>query len=310
MAKTEQMLRLKFIQEILKKKREKGATFEEINDYLYKKFEEQDCLEQLYFAKRTFQRDIKAIERLSGITITYSRQKKTYYISHDELEENSKDILDSILLIEAYREIKDKANIMLFDERKAKGHNLLNAIIHAITNNLVISFTYEKFWDPENGSKRTVEPYALKEVNHRWYLLAKEFKSEDEKLKTFGLDRISDLDFSHTKFSKESIDVNKAFKNSFGIVSTLNEEPQRIVLEFDYQQGKYIKTLPLHASQKVISEDNKKIVISVELVPTYDFRQEILSYGNRVKVLEPESFIEDIKNELKSTLRKYRKSNK
>ena len=39
--------------------------------------------------------------------------------------------------------------------------------------------------------KRTLEPYALKEFNQQWYLLANERDSSNFKIKTFGLDKIS-----------------------------------------------------------------------------------------------------------------------
>ena len=56
--------------------------------------------------------------------------------------------------------------------------------------------------------------------------------------------------------------------------------------------------MPLHHSQKIVSENKKSTVFSVFLVPTYDFQREILSYGERVKILSPESF----KNEMKAII--------
>jgi predicted DNA-binding transcriptional regulator YafY len=56
--------------------------------------------------------------------------------------------------------------------------------------------------------------------------------------------------------------------------------------------------LPLHHSQKIVSENKNSTVFSVFLVPTYDFQREILSYGERVKILSPESF----KNEMKAII--------
>lgn len=40
MAKKEQMLRLKFIEEFLRRKKDKGASYEEISDYLTRKYNE------------------------------------------------------------------------------------------------------------------------------------------------------------------------------------------------------------------------------------------------------------------------------
>ncbi|MEJ8597261.1 WYL domain-containing protein [Riemerella anatipestifer] len=304
MAKTEQMLRLKYIEELLRRRKEKGASFQEIENYLKEKFEEKDILDQLKFTERTFLRDKKAILEISGIEISYSRANNAYYISNEELELYEENIFDNLLLVEAYREVKGRENIMLFEKRKARGLQHLHGLIHAIVNKKVICFTYQKFWTDEKF-ERIVEPYALKEFEHRWYLLAKDHQSKGDKtfMKTFGLDRISDLDVKNKTFKRETYEPQKAFEYSFGIIAPNGEEPQEIVLSFDWHQGNYIKALPLHPSQKIISETNDELVISIFVVPTYDFEREILSYGDRVRIVEPESFKARIKSEVKSMLK-------
>ena len=53
MAKREQMLRLKLIEEFIRRK--KGASFQDIYEFLSEKFQEKDL--ELSFTERTFQRD-------------------------------------------------------------------------------------------------------------------------------------------------------------------------------------------------------------------------------------------------------------
>lgn len=48
-------------------------------------------------------------------------------------------------------------------------------------------------------SQRNAEPYALKEFKGRWYLLAKDRK--DYQIKTFGLDRIQELEITNKNFN-------------------------------------------------------------------------------------------------------------
>ena len=150
-------------------------------------------------------------------------------------------------------------------------------------------------------------PYALKEFKNRWYLLAADYQSKNPSffLKTYGLDRISDLNISNTSFKRENIDIEKAYKNSFGIISTLDKETQEILLKFDREQANYIKALPLHHSQTVIAENETETIFRVSLVPTYDFQREILSYGKRVQVLAPESFIQELKAEVEIMLKNF-----
>lgn len=304
MAKNEQMLRLLFIEEFLRRRKDRGATYPEIADYLETQFAEKGL--ELKFTERTFQRDKLAIADVFGIQISYSRKKNAHFIEEEELELSQESVFDQLLLVEAYRETKGKADVMFFEPRRARGLEHLNGLIHAITQKKVLSFTYQKFWENEKSSK-VVMPYALKEFKNRWYLLAADYQSKNPSffLKTYGLDRISDLNISNTSFKRENIDIEKAYKNSFGIISTLGKETQEILLKFDREQANYIKALPLHHSQTIIAENETETIFRVSLVPTYDFQREILSYGKRVQVLAPESFIQELKAEVELMLKNF-----
>jgi len=70
-------------------------------------------------------------------------------------------------------------------------------------------------------------------------------------------------------------------------------------------QGKYIKSLPLHETQKILIDNDKELRISLEIYLTYDFKQEILSYGENVKVIEPKHFAEELKETYLAALEKY-----
>lgn len=296
MSKTEQMNRWKYIVQFLRQRKDRGgARLEEIKEYLERK--------DILLTDRTFIRDKDAVLQVFGVEIKCNKSKNTYYIHHDELEQGEDNVFDNLLLIEAYRETKGREDIMLFERRKARGLEHLNGLIHAITHKKIITFDYQKFWSEEK-KERVVEPYALKEFQHRWYLLAKEHQPKDGNtiMKTFGLDRMSNLEIKSKSFKKEAYSPQKAFEHSFGIISPNGEEPQKIVLSFDKEQGNYIKALPLHSSQEVISETEEELVISVFLVPTYDFEREILSYGSRVKILQPEFFKNKMKSEIKKML--------
>lgn len=57
-------------------------------------------------------------------------------------------------------------------------------------------------------------------------------------------------------------------------------------------------TLPLHTSQKVVSSDENYTVFRYHLVPTFDFKQELLGRGASVEVLSPDWFRDEIKDEI------------
>lgn len=124
MAKNEQMLRLKFIEELLRRRKDKGATYQEITDFLEEKFEEKGLSNKLKFTERTFQRDKLAIADVFGISISYSRKRNVHFIEEEELELSQESIFDQLLLVQAYRETQGKTGIMFSSREKPEVLNI------------------------------------------------------------------------------------------------------------------------------------------------------------------------------------------
>jgi predicted DNA-binding transcriptional regulator YafY len=61
----------------------------------------------------------------------------------------------------------------------------------------------------------------------------------------------------------------------------------------------------LHESQQVLVDNDKDLRIKLLVYTTYDFRMELLSYGENLIVLEPSSLVQEMKESLKNTLGKY-----
>lgn len=301
----DQILRLKYIEAFLRMRKDRGATFNEIIAYLKGRSDSHD---EYKISKRTFLRDKELLHQLSGLKIDYDPSKKAYCINQDELS-YVEDSFESLLLLDAYRSLKDKADILLFENRPPKGlTENLQDILTAIKEHKVISFEHQSLWNYETKpTVKKLQPYALKEFRYRWYILGQVFDDTkvSKEIKAFGLDRIRNLEVNSKTFRPDDIDIAKLYENSFGIVAPNGMEPEKITLSFDRQQGEYVKKLPLHHSQQVERETETETVISVYLVPTYDFEREILSFGHRVKVISPNSFREKIKTEIQKVLDYY-----
>lgn len=289
MAKRDQMLRLMHISNLLQEKKKIGATYEDVKKHLEEQhYDEKGYDNDLAFSEKTFKRDRNLLQELFGIEVQFKRSTMTYQIIDDENLEDSKGIFDNILLLNAYKQTTDHSKIMLFEKRQASGLHHLDGIIHAIKNSKIISLQYKKFWEM-SPHKKVLQPYALKEFRNRWYLIANEDDGKDFLLKTYGLDRITDLDIHSKRFSKKEIDLDALFVNSFGIVSTIHEKPEEIILSFEQKQKGFVKSLPIHHSQKILVDNNEEYRIELTLVPTYDFYQELLTHAERLKIIEPKN---------------------
>jgi predicted DNA-binding transcriptional regulator YafY len=282
--------------------RKSPATFEEINKYLTQQSEFQGY--KFNVSKRQFQRDLSDIGSIFEIDINYDFSRQVYAINEELQSEISQRRLEAFDTFNALKIGDNTSKSIHFEKRRPQGTEHLFGLLHAINNNLQVRFTYHKFWE-DQPTFRTVEPLALKEFKNRWYLIAKDLDHSFEgvAIKTFGLDRLAALDITRTQFKNpDNFDIEEQFMDCFGIISPKDEKPQEVILSFDPDQGKYIKSLPLHESQQIIVDNNNELQIKLFLYVTYDFEMELLSHGEHVKVLKPESLIKIMKGHYSKAL--------
>ena len=300
MSRQEGLQRHRFIIHQLSKR---PSSFEDIQNFL--QLQETLSEDKLTCSIRTFQRDMKEIDEIYKIGIKCDKSQNLYYIAEDGREAQSERLMETFDLFNAIKMGNSFGNHMIFENRTALGTEHMHGLLHAIRNRLEVHFTYQKYYD-SSVTKRTVRPVAVKEARNRWYLLAQDTK--DEQIKNFSLDRISSLEVSGSKFREiKGYDPVEEFQDIFGIINGTGEKPQKIVLSFTPQEGRYINSLPLHSSQREILKDKKEHRFEFFLAPTHDFKMEILSHGDQVMVLEPESLRKDIISQLQKNLDAYHK---
>ncbi len=293
---------------ILKKLKAKPySSFEEITSYMESQIDylqmNDDTL-NIGFSKRTLQRDLKEIRNIFGIDIEYSASAKGYFISQDEIGNmNFERMIEAFDMFNSINLAQDLKPFIHLESRQPQGTENLYGLLHAIKNKLKIKFTYKKFWE-EDSSSRYVEPYVLKEFRSRWYVMAKDLK--DDTLKSFALDRLSNLEITKSKYEQKNLNqVEENYRYCFGIISPNEEVPHEVVLSFTAIQGKFVKTLPLHSTQQIIKDSEDELQIKLKLFLTYDFIMELLSMGDNVKVLKPKVLINTIKKAHQDAYKQY-----
>jgi predicted DNA-binding transcriptional regulator YafY len=196
--------------------------------------------------------------------------------------------------------IKDR----LVLEEIPEGMEYLHTIIKAIKNNHVLSVKYRKFDDPK-GYTALIEPYCLKVFRQRWYLLGNNTTNEKE-LQVYALDRITHLEETQQPFEiNPNFNAAEFFKNFFGVFIGEGQKPVRIVLRAYGKMIPLLRTLPKHHSQREINTTEQYTDFEYLLVPTFDFKQEILKEGSDLEVLEPQSLREEIRTSLANSLTRY-----
>lgn len=279
------------------------CTFKEIVDYLARESELQGYNYRI--SKRTFVRDLEDIRSLFNTDIQYNFTKRVYEVASDQLEVRSR-MLEAFDIFNALNIGENLTGLVDFEKRKPQGTENLFGLLHAIRNQLIISLTYQKYWE-EGLTQRTLEPLALKEFRNRWYVLGKDMK--DNRIKSFALDRLTNLEIGKKKFKRPAnFNVTEHYRHCFGIISPeKGQSVQEVILSFNPFQGKYIKSLPLHESQEIMKDNDKELLVKLKLYITFDFVQELLSLGSNLKVISPDSLIEEMKSAYSSSLNQYSK---
>ena len=245
------------------------------------------------FSINTFPLTYEEIEALDFSTALLQQLKNTPMFHHFETAINK--------VIEGYQISKiigkSTTQLLQVEEPVISADNIwLDPLLKAVVNKKCLSLFYNGFGRPKK--EHIFSPYLLKGYRNRWYTIG--YSTNSKHILVLALDRITAIKKSKEKFISDN-DFTPAnfFKYSFGITQFNDSKAEIVELLFTQQQGYYIISQPLHHSQKIISDDDEGLHISLEVYLTTELTMAILSYGANIKVLGPVNLIELIANRIK-----------
>jgi hypothetical protein len=281
----------------------KKISFEEINQH----WVDNDLSEGKPLPIRTFHKWRQAIEEMFGLVIENENggQYRYYIENADDLKNGSmrswlfNTLTVSNLMMES-ASIKDK---IMFEEIP-DGEQYLPDILEALKKNLVLGMTYQGY-SRDEAHTFEVEPYCLKAFKQRWYLIAR--SPYYDKIMIYALDRVKWLGLTEKsfKYPKDFI-PEEFFEDCFGIIADARVKIETVKLKVSAGQVNYLRSLTLHQTQKEVERTDEYSIFTVRLRPTFDFRQEILSQGCDIEVLEPKWFRDEVAEISKHMWNKYK----
>ena len=243
---------------------------------------------------RTLQRDIKDIEEMFGVEIK-NRRGYGYYIAEadEDRDIRYKDLLMNFDLLTSISDDSQSAGYIIPEHQRPKGSDQIPALIKAIKESSVIEFTYTLVRQDNKKIFKTVKPYFLKESLGLWYLVCLDEKDE---LRTFGIDRISDLEITGRGFKRDgALESKNLFRHSYGIWDDPAKPIEEVELSYSPLDGSFLKTTPLHSSQEILLDNELEFRIRLKIRITNDFIMALLSRSKSLKVIKPESLKHEIK---------------
>ena len=280
----------------------KQLSFEEINE-LWK----ENCLgDGTPLPLRTFHQHKNAVEELFGIEIKCnpSNGYKYYISTPDTLKNDSirKWLLNSFTLsnmITAGHNMKER---ILFEDIP-RGTEYLQTVIEAMQKSKELQIDYQQFY--EHRETYNIQPYAMKVYHQRWYVVG--YIKELGCIRNIALDRTLEMNISDTPFTlPKNFNAKKYYANTVGIYVNDESKPTKVKIRAYGVQIEYLRTLPLHSSQKEsASKYGEFCDFEYKLCLTPELSTHILSMGENVEVLEPVELREEIKRKLTECLTKY-----
>ena len=243
---------------------------------------------QDYLPESNFHRWKSTIEMLFDVNIKCNAYNEYYIEEASDLRgaDLRLRLLNLMSMDSLLKDSKDLSDQILF-EPVPFGEKFLAPIIEAMRDKTAIEMTYQSF-TKTHPSTFIVEPYCLKMFKQRWYLLA--YSEGIDRTLVYSLDRVHAIEPTRQKYQlSKGFNAEAYFKNTYGVTGT-DEEPEEIKICIDAMQANYLRTLPLHASQEEIERNDDYSIFRFNMVPSFEFMQELRKYGSNVQVISPESF--------------------
>jgi predicted DNA-binding transcriptional regulator YafY len=186
-----------------------------------------------------------------------------------------------------------------------KGLEFIEVIRKAIVAKKTIYITYRSF-KARQESSFSFSGYLLKEYRNRWFVLGLQHKRSAPKLYNLALDRIQGISYSEEPYL-ENTELNLAtyYNNCIGVTKSPDQKDCEVVFWLDKENAPYVITKPLHHTQTLLKEDETGKVFSIRVILNYELERELLGFGDRLKVIEPQILVKKIKQQLQMAIDRY-----
>ena len=262
----------------------KKITLKEIN----RRWLETDLSEGLEIPRRTFHTWKNTVEEMFGLVIMCDKSDgDRYYIENREALEDDglqRWLLSTMSVSNTLLESKSLKNRILL-ENIPSGQDFLAMVTEAMKKSKLLEITYKGYWS-EHEHTFPVAPYCVKLFRQRWYLVGNSVY--EGIIRIYSLDRVLEAKLTDEPFKYPSdFSPEVYFEGCFGIIRDDDYAVETVKLKVQADQANYLRSLPMHPSQKELVHTGEYSIFSVEVRPTFDFQQELLWNGDALEVLEP-----------------------
>ena len=203
--------------------------------------------------------------------------------------------------------------ILLESNERLRGLEYFTDLHNAIMNKVPIVITYKSFRSAE-AQTFCFSPYILKEFRNRWFGFGDRHDFTYTPLCNLALDRIEGISAAPTgeRYLKDSdFHPSTFFKDMIGVTRNVESPVEHVTFIASATEAPYIKTKPLHQSQREIeAREDGSVLFSIDVILNHELERDLLGYGEGLTVLTPDSLVEKLHKRLAETLVNYEKRRK
>jgi hypothetical protein len=280
----------------------KKLSLEQLNELWVK----DQVIEGEALNRKSFLRHKDAILNMFGIIIECDLEHGyKYYISNPEVinDDTIEGWMLSTLTVNTI--LSDSASLRnrILLENVPAGEEYLQTIILALKTNRRLNITYQRFGC--ESYEKTVSPYALKLFRQRWYILT----YTGRHMATYALDRMLSVEITDETFEMPANFSPEDYFAEYYRITTDDTPMAHVVIRAYGNLPNYLRTLPLHTSQKETEHTDEYTDFSYDIRPSVDFILALMSYTDSLEVLEPMELRQKVCNSLQASLERYSNKN-
>ena len=179
-------------------------------------------------------------------------------------------------------------------------YRILDKLSKACRDRREISFTYD-YPSKREQKRKKIKPIQLINHDNVWYLLVGNEQNKPGHF--YSLARISNLKLHAATFAPIIFSVEKFMENNFGIFR--GDKVFDVQIIFDSFAAPYIKERKRNPSQKIKDRPDGQIDYSITVNHLVEIKAWIMSWGKHATVQGPQELINELRDELTTTLIKY-----
>lgn len=246
-------------------------------------------------AERTFNRYRREAEALMYVDIKCDKRNGNIYkilrpegFKNDQLQQW---LLSAFRISNLSERVKQREDVII--ESAPPAAHLLQTVMEAIDRKQTMKFNYKSHFQDEKEIE--LIPAFVRLFKQRWYVIG-EVKGKEHCM-TCALERIKGKieigkKTTISKKNRSLLAPQTYFEHCFGIIR--QHEPITIRLRAFWPEDAYIRDVPIHSSQIEIAHTENYTDFEIYVRPTYDLKQELLWHRDKLAVLSPEPFKQEM----------------